>query len=93
MGRKPPAKSPGSMVKSTKIRIWKDREKRQELTFNGDDNKFFKSPQEFFVEGVKPSDQMNDLELYANFTNKEGDKQTRVCEIHGPLGGSVGVQG
>jgi hypothetical protein len=57
-----------------KIKVWKDKEKRQEITFDGQDNRFNRPPQEVFIEGVSPSAAMNDVELFANFTNKDDKK-------------------
>jgi Putative Ig domain len=57
-----------------RIRVWKDPEKRMEITFNNTDNMFVSSPQDVFVEGVKPSDKTDDVALFANFDNKDDRK-------------------
>ncbi len=62
-----------------KVRVWRDSEKRQEVLFDDTSNKFLDADRKvvLFVEGVKPSDKTDDVELFANFDNKD-DKQASV---------------
>src|SRR5262249_32128294 len=59
-----------------KVRVWSDREKRNEILFDGTSNKFVAPSKkvEVFIEGVKPSDKTDDVELFANYDNKDDQK-------------------
>jgi hypothetical protein len=64
-----------------KVRIWKDPEKNAEVLFDGTANKFQRSPVEVYVEGVRPSDATDDVELFMNFTNRDDKSATEKLTV------------